>query len=211
MKPHLLSLFLVLGSVSAVSAQGTTCIDQIQVPAVGQWAEYNAVFKQKEPYTMRYAVIGEESRDGKALKWLELRTTGNKKDGDFVTQMLVPASAAELGDVQEVVMKHGDKPAMKVDGRMLTMVREQMKKQSFLADICKDVTLVGGETVTVPAGRFRSQHFRNAKYAADSWISSKVPFSMIKVVGTDHEMTLLRTGDGATSSIAEEPQSMGGP
>ena len=145
------------------------------------------------------------------MKWLELRTTGNKKDGDLVTQMLVPGSAAELEDVQEVVMKHGDKPAMKVDGRMLMMMREQMKKQSFLTDICKDVTLIGGETVTVPAGRFKSQHFRSTKYGSDSWVSSKVPFSMIKMVGADHDMTLLNLGDGAESSISEEPQRVGGP
>ena len=136
--------------------------------------------------------------------------TGNKKDGNMVTQMLVPGSAAELGDVQEVVMKPGDKPAMKIDGPMLAMIREQMKKQSFLTDLCKDVTLVGGETVTVPASKFKSQHFRSAKYGSDSWVSSKVPFSMIKTVGTDHELTLVRHGDGAESSITEEPKSMGG-
>lgn len=210
MKSHLLPALLLLGTVLPVSAQSSSCIDQLQVPAVGQWAEYSAVFKQKEPYTMRYAVIGGEARGGKALKWLELRMTGNKKDGDIITQMLVPGSAAELGDVQEVVMKHGDKPAMKIDGRMLGMMREQMKKQSFLTDLCKDVTLVGGETVTVPAGKFKSQHFHSAKYGSDSWVSSRVPFSMVKTVGTDHELTLLRHGGGAKSSIAEDPKSVGG-
>ena len=210
MKAHLLLLALLLGSVPTVSAQGSSCIDQIRVPAVGQWAEYSVVFKQKEPYTMRYAVIKGESRGGKALKWVELRTTGNKKDGDMVTQMLVPGSGAVLGDVQEVVMKHGDRPAMKIDGRMLMMMREQMKKQSFLTDLCRDVTLVGGEIVVVPAGKFKGQHFHSAKYGSDSWVSSRVPFSMIKTVGTDHELTLLRHGDGAESSIPEEPQSIGG-
>jgi hypothetical protein len=177
---------------------------------VGEWAEYNAVFKQQEPYTMRYAVVGGESRGGKTLKWVEMRTAGNKKNGDIITQMLVPGSGAEFGDVEEVVMKHGDKPAMKIDGRMLMMMREQMKKQSFLTDLCKDVALVGGETVTVPAGKFKSQHFHSAKYSSDSWVSSKVPFSMIKTVGADHELTLLRHGDGAKSSISEEPKSVGG-
>ncbi len=210
MKSHLLPAVLLLSTVTPLSAQRNSCIDQIQVPAVGQWAEYSAVFKNKEPYTMRYAVIGEESRGGKALKWLELRMTGNKKDGVMVTQMLVPGSAAELGDVQEVVMKHGDSPAMKIDGNMLTMVREQMKKQSFLTDLCKDVTLVGGETVTVPAGKFKGQHFHSAKYESDSWMSSKVPFSMVKTVGKDHELTLLRHGGGAKTSITEKPRSMGG-
>jgi hypothetical protein len=156
-------------------------------------------------------VISEESREGKALKWVEMRMAGDKKNGDIITQLLVPGSEAEFGDIHEVVMKHGDKPAMKIDGPMLAMVREQMKKQSFLTDLCRDVTLVGGETVEVPAGKFKSQHFRSAKYGSDSWVSSKVPFSLIKTVGTDHELTLVRHGDGAESSITEEPKSMGGP
>ena len=211
MNAHLLLLVLLLGSARAALAQSSSCTDQIRIPAVGQWAEYRAVFKEKEPYTMRHAVIGEESREGKALKWVEMRMAGDKKNGDIITQLLVPGSEAEFGDIHEVVMKHGDKPAMKIDGPMLAMVREQMKKQSFLTDLCRDVTLVGGETVEVPAGKFKSQHFRSAKYGSDSWVSSKVPFSLIKTVGTDHELTLVRHGDGAESSITEEPKSLGGP
>jgi hypothetical protein len=210
MKAHLLPIGLLLSAAPAVSAQGSSCLDQIRVPAVGEWAEYSAIFKEQAPYTMRYAVISGETRGGKPLKWVEMRTAGNKKNGDIITQMLVPGSGGELGDVQEVVMKHGDKPAMKIDGRMLTMMREQMRKQSFLTDLCKDVTLVGRETVTVPAGKFKSQHFRSVKHSSDSWVSSKVPFSMIRTVGSDHELTLIRHGGGAKSSIDETPRSLGG-
>ena len=71
---------------------------------------------------MRYAVFGAESREGKDLRWLELRTVGNKNDGDIVYQMLVPGSAARLGEVHEIVMKHGTNPAMKMDGAMVKMI-----------------------------------------------------------------------------------------
>lgn len=209
MRAHWLPLVLLLGPASAPQAQ-EACIEQIQFPEVGRWAEYKAVFNGKDPYTMRHAVIGSESRDGRALKWLELRTSGNKKDGDMVYQMLVPGSAAQLGDVHEVVMKHGTQPAMKMDGMMLKMIRGQMDKQSFLKDICKDVTLVGAESVTVPAGKFDTQHFHSAKYSSDSWITAGVPFSMVKSVGKDFEMVLVAHGDGAKSSITETPKSMGG-
>ena len=209
MRVRLLALALLLGGGVPARAQ-EPCIDQIKYPEVGRWAEYKAVFKGKDPYTMRHAVIGGESRDGKALKWLELRTSGNKKDGDMVYQMLVPGSAAQLGDVHEVIMKHGTQPAMKMDGMMLKMIRGQMDKQSFLKDICKDVTLVGAESVTVPAGKFDTQHFHSAKYSSDSWITARVPFSMVKSVGKDFEMVLVAQGDGAKSSITETPKSMGG-
>jgi len=210
MRIQLLTLAVLAGAAPPAGAQ-ETCIQQMRFPEVGRWAEYNAVFKQNEPYTMRYAVIGEESREGKALKWLELRTTGNSKDGDIVYQMLVPGSVTQLGDVHEIVMKHGDKPAMKMDGMMLAMIKGQMEKQSFLSDMCRDVSLVGSEKVSVPAGEFQAGHFRSDKYASDTWVTVEVPFSMVKSTGKDFELTLLRHGEGAKSSITEKPTAMGAP
>jgi alpha-L-arabinofuranosidase len=209
MRVVLLGSLVALGTAPGIQAQ-QACIEQIEFPAVGRWAEYRAVFKQMDPYTIRYAVIGAETRGGKSLKWLELRTTGNEKDGDFVYQMLVPGSASQLGDVQEIVMKHGTKPAMKMDGMMLKMISGQMEKQSFLSEICKEVSLVGAEAVTVPAGKFETWRFHSAKYSSDSWITAGVPFSMVKAIGRDYEFALTGHGDGAKSSIVEKPQSMGG-
>jgi hypothetical protein len=209
MQTPILSLALLLGVASAGRAQ-ESCIEQIKFPAVGRWAEYQALYNQKDPYTIRYAVVGRERREGKDLKWLELRMKSEKKDGNIVYQMLVPGSAAELGNVQEIVMKSGDKPAMKMDGMMLSMIRGQMEKQSFLSDVCKDVTLVGPERVTVPAGKFQTRHFRSDKYSSDSWLTSNIPFAMVKSVGKNYEMALVSYGAGAKSSITEVPQSMGG-
>ena len=209
MRTPILSLALLLGVASAGRAQ-ESCIEQIKFPAVGRWAEYQALYNQKDPYTIRYAVVGRERREGKDLKWLELRMKSEKKDGNIVYQMLVHGSAAELGNVQEIVMKSGDKPAMKMDGMMLSMIRGQMEKQSFLSDVCKDVTLVGPERVTVPAGKFQTRHFRSDKYSSDSWLTSNIPFAMVKSVGKNYEMALVSYGAGAKSSITEVPQSMGG-
>ena len=209
MRTPILSLALLLGVASAGRAQ-ESCIEQIKFPAVGRWAEYQALYNQKDPYTIRYAVVGRERREGKDLKLLELRMKSEKKDGNIVYQMLVPGSAAELGNVQEIVMKSGDKPAMKMDGMMLSMIRGQMEKQSFLSDVCKDVTLVGPESVTVPAGKFQTRHFRSDKYSSDSWLTSNIPFAMVKSVGKNYEMALVSYGAGAKSSITEVPQSMGG-
>ena len=209
MRVTLLASLVVLGAPPAVRAQDA-CIEQIEFPDVGQWAEYKATFKN-DPHTMRYAVIGSENREGKDLKWLELRMVGNKPDANMVYQMLVPGSAAELGDVREIVMKPGARPAMKVDGMMLGMIRKQMQNQAFLSDACKDVSLVGSESVTVPAGKFESRHFHSAKYASDSWIAGGVPFSLVKSTGKDYNIELVAHGKGAKSSITEKPQTLGKP
>jgi hypothetical protein len=209
MRTPILSLALILGAASAGRAQ-ETCLEQMRFPEVGRWAEYQALYNKKDPYTIRYAVVGGEKRAGKDLKWLELQMKGEKKDANVVYQMLVPGSVAEIGKVEEIVMKSGEKPAMKMDGMMLSMIRGQMEKQSLLNDACKDVTLVGAERLTVPAGKFQTQHFRSAKYSSDTWLTADIPFALVKSVGKNYEMVLTSSGDGAKSSITEVPQTMGG-
>ena len=213
MRIHMLSLAL-LGVIVSSGWGQDACLDQIKFPQVGHWAQYQAVYDTKDPYTVRYAVIGSEKRQGKDLKWVELRMIGKEKDKNLIYQMLVPGSPTEMGDVREIVFKPGDKPAMKLDGMMLNMIRGQMEKQSIFSELCKDVTLVGAESITVPAGKFPARHFRSEKYKSDSWVSAEVPFALVKSVGEKHDMALASHGAGAESSITEQPQDMpvmGGP
>lgn len=209
MRPLVLFPLLLLALVSPLFSQNE-CLRNLKLPQEGSWAEYHAVFQDKQPVTMRYAVIGSEARDAKKFQWVEMRMTGGKVKQDMVYQMLVPGSMVEIDQVQEIVFKAGDKPAMKMDGMMMDMVRGQLEKQSTYSQICRDVTLVGTESISVPAGKFKSQHFRNSEHGVDSWISPDVPFSMVKAVGKDFQMELAAKGTGAESSITEEPQEMGG-
>jgi len=124
--------------------------------------------------------------------------------------VLVPGSPTEMGQVQEIIMKAGDRPAMKMNGMMMKMIRGQLDKQNFLGDVCKDVSLVGEEKVTVPAGRFQARHYHSAKYGSDSWVASSVPFALVKSVGNNYQMELAVHGNGAKSSITEQPQEMPG-
>jgi hypothetical protein len=142
--------------------------------------------------------------------------TGTRKDQNLITQVLLPrsmSSLADLNQVQELVFKAGDKPAMKMNAMMMNMMRGKLEQQSFLSKACEGVTLVGRESVKVAAGTFEAFHFRSTQQG-DSWMSPAVPFSMIKMVGKDFEMELTSQGDGAQSSITEKPQEMpdmGGP
>jgi hypothetical protein len=208
MRSPAVSLLLLLAAAPAVRAQD--CIEEIKFPAVGRWAEYKALYNGKDPYTLRYAIIGSEKRGGADLKWVELRMLGAEKDKNFTYQVLVPGSPTQMADVQEIIMKAGDQPAMKMNGMMMDMIRGQLEKQNFLGEVCKDVTLVGEEKVTVPAGQFQARHFHSAKYASDSWVTSSIPFSLVKSVGKNYRMELAVHGDGAKSSISEKPQEMPG-
>jgi hypothetical protein len=75
-------------------------------------------------------------------------------------------------------------------------------------DACTEVTMVGEEKVSVPAGSFTGKHFHSAKYETDMWVDAKVPFSMLKSVGKSHELVLAAIGDGAKSAITETPKEM---
>ena len=204
----LLSLLVLPAATSPAAAQNE-CLKDYRMPAVGRWVEYQATFNGK-PSAMRYAVVGEESREGAAMKWLEMRMAGTKDT--MVYQMLTPGNPAEMDKIQEVVFKTGDKPAMKMGGAMVGMIRGQVGKNSALANLCEGVTLVGEESVTVPAGTFKAARFHNDKHDSDAWMVPDQPFYMVKSQGKDHEIVLVSSGDGATSSITEEPQDMmGGP
>jgi hypothetical protein len=200
---------LVLATLTTPAAAQNECLKDYRMPAVGRWAEYQATLNGK-PSIMRYAVVGEESRGGAPMKWLELRMAGDKDT--MVYQMLTPGNPAEMDKVQEVVFKTGDKPAMKMSGAMIGMIRGQVGKNSALANLCEGVSLVGEESVTVPAGTFKAARFHNEKHESDAWMVRDHPFYLIKSVGKNHDIALVKSGNGATSSITEEPQDMmGGP
>jgi hypothetical protein len=203
-------LSLSLFAAPPAAGQGQECLAGMKMPDVGQWAEYQGIMNKKDPYTMRYAVVGAEDREGKSLKWLELRMVGGTKDKNMVYQMLTPGNPAEMDQVQEVIFKPGDRPAMKMNAMMMKMIRGQLEKNSVLGEMCEGVSLAGEESVTVPAGTFKALRYHNAKYESDTWVVPNQPFFMVKSKGKDFEMSLASSGDGAKSSITETPQEMPG-
>jgi len=202
-------LSLSLLAASPAAGQDQECIADMAMPDVGQWAEYQGVLN-KDPYTIRYAVVGAEERDGTAMKWLELRMVGAKPDKSMVYQILTPGNPGEVDKAQEIVFKPGEKPAMKMNGMMMKMIRGQLKKSSALGNLCEGLTLAGEESVTVPAGTFTAMKYHDAKHDVDTWVVPDRPFFMVKSKGKDVEMSLVSSGDGAQSSITETPQEMPG-
>jgi len=201
-----LAILLLVALAPAAWAQGD-CLSQIKFPPQGSWSEYQATYNSN-PYTVRYAVVGQENRGGKNLQWVEMRMVGTTATSIY--QMLVPGTIAEVNQVQEIVIKSGAQPAMKMGGEMMKMVRAQMEKQSFFGELCKGVTLVGKEKITVPGGSYETQHFKSTEHASDSWLSAEVPFSVVKSSGKNFQVELVKHGKGATSSITEKPQEMKG-
>jgi hypothetical protein len=206
MRGVLRSVLLLAATATAVQAQNE-CLADLKMPAVGQWARYTGTMKN-DPYTLRYAVVGAEEREGKAMKWLELTMGKSGQDQEMVYQVLTPGNPAEMGRAEEIVFKPAGKPAMKMNGAMLKMILGQLEKNSVLSSLCEGVAPTGEESVTVPAGTFTAIRYHDSKHDADTWVVPDRPFVMVKSKGKDFELNLAESGDGATSAITETPQQM---
>lgn len=204
-------IFILLMAPTVAVAQANECLADLKMPAVGRWAEYKGLMRGKDSSTIRYAVIGSEQREGKDLKWLELRMTAKTPEKSSVFQLLTSGSPADMEQVEEVVTKFGTKAAMKLPPMMVQGLRGQVSQTSFLANLCEGLAPAGEESVTVPAGTFTALRYHSAKHESDTWVVPTLPFVVVKTKGKNFEMSLVSSGAGAKSSIVEKPQEMGFP
>lgn len=203
---------VLLSSASPLAAQGR-CDSVVKAPAPGGWGEYVVVAPRGEaPSTVRFAVLGREERGGRVLMRLETRVRG-RAGGSVVTQVVVPGYPYANETLQEVVVQRGTEPPVRWGPALLTRARASAPSalQRLIAGACAGATLVGEEEITVPAGVFRTRHFRNAEAGSDIWISEAVPFGIVKVTGPEGaSMELLGHGARGGSSIMGEPRVVNG-
>lgn len=213
MRMLLMVTFGLIG-VGPLSAQGVSDVCRaLSDVTVGQWAEYRFTTAE-EPVTMYSALVGTEDVGGVEHYWHESKM--ESEDGAMIMQMLVPGYPFNVDDVQRTVMKMGDQPAMEMPEQMRGMMQGQGMGEDPVKDVaerCDDLTEVGRESVTVPAGTFETLRLRyeSDDFAGDMWVAPEVPFGMVKAALPDHEEILLVDhGTGATSSITETPRRMPG-
>jgi hypothetical protein len=209
----LLSLTLSAALAAPAAAQSPCGANGPHLPASGGWSQY-----QTAQGTLKMAYLGHETAGDR----IEMQMSGER--GNMIMQVVVDGFPYDSKDIHEAVIKFGDQPAMKAPQMML----ERMGSNSAMTkDMCADLTKVGEETVTVPAGTFKTTHYhfksdRNVNgmqisSEGDVWVSAGVPFGMVKEQGKtsgmrgDREtsMVLVATGTGAKSSITETPREMG--
>lgn len=219
------ALALILGVAAlARPAAGQAAKDQERICAqlqnrtlaVGSWATYNWTGGRSNGSTMRMAVVGQESQDGKTYYWYEVSVADPSRPKDkMILQMLVPGLGA--GNVRAIVMKSGQQPAMKLPPQMIEMVNSSpgMNMAADIARQCQAMEVVGWEQVTVPGGAFRALHMRSAAsgggMVSEVWVQPDLQFAMVKSVLKDGgAMELGAQGTDAKSSITEKPVEMPG-
>jgi hypothetical protein len=223
------------GLLAAVAVPGRAqdvCARFRPSPAVGSWAEYQTS-RDGQALRTRIAVVGQEKRDGKDALWFE--STMETPRGRMISEMLVPGYPFEPGSVIETVVKRGDQPAMKMPAGMMGMMRGgqgqapgqgaagrggmgrgsgrgmgRATAASNWLQQCRSLTVVGQESITVPAGTFKTTHLRSANDSTDVWVSREVPFGMVRSQTAGITAELSGMGSGAKKSITETPKEMPG-
>jgi hypothetical protein len=166
-------------------------------PVVGKGAEYQTIKanSQNAPRTIQMFIVGKEAVDGKDGYWMEI-VTATEKGGNFVGKTLFTKDDFQF---RRMVIQVPGQGAME-----MPFNPNEGRKQS-LQDTMSDWHSIGTESVTVPAGTFSCEHWKNDKNNSEVWTNDKVtPFGMVKEVSPNSTMVL-------TKILTDMPDQITGP
>jgi hypothetical protein len=163
-------------------------------PVVGKGAVYLDTDKDgKTTRTTEIAIVGKDSFEGKEGFWMQIYST-DPQGKAFVGKSLITP-----GDFQfhRMIVQPPGQQAMEMPMNMNPARKQTME------DNLTDWQSVGTESITVPAGTFSCEHWRNDKTHAEIWTSDKVtPFGMVKEINPNGGAQVLsKIVDNATDRI----------
>ena len=167
-------------------------------PVVGAGGTYEVTKKDGTKTTMEMAIVGKESVDGKDGYWFEVTIPGTEL-GTMIMKSLTVRNDQDMTSTR-MIMQMGDRPPMEMPSRM-TQNREKQP-----ADIRQLAEEVGPESVTTPAGTFATTHYKMKDGSGDVWVADKAgPFGMVKFIGKDNSMVLIKVEADAKDKITGTP------
>lgn len=168
-------------------------------PVVGKGAQYETSSPgsaKEATHTMEMAVVGKESVDGKDGFWMQIVSTGDKG------QPILAKALISRDDFQfhKMIIQMPGQPPMEMPFNPNTGRQEKMETAM------KDWHSVGTESITVPAGTFSCEHYKNDENGSDLWASDKVtPFGVVKQVGKSSMMVLTKVLNDVPDRITGTP------
>ena len=207
-------LTLLAASPLVAQDKEKICTDLQNRPMrVGEWADYRWKGGRSDGSTMRMALVGTEAVAGKPNYWYEIAFNDATR-GKTILQVLVPGFGFQASSIRGLIMKSGTEPAMRMPEQMVQMMAGQIDR-NFEADFtrkCQQMTVVGWEQLTVPAGTFRALHVKDTAEQTEAWLVPDVYFALARAQLKDgSSMELTGKGADAKSSITETPQMMPSP
>ncbi len=196
-------LLIVLNAAAQMPMGDAPRFRGVWKPVVGSGAAYQVESKGEPKRTVEIAVVGSETAQGKSGHWLEM-VFQDPEQGEVVMKNLILPEGGNT-KVARMIFQTREMGPVEFSSEMMGMGGRRQGPQD--ADIRDDATLLGSETITVPAGTFECQHYRAKDGGADVWISDKVaPWGMVKMTSRDTTMTLTRVLTGVKTRITGTPK-----
>ncbi len=161
-------------------------------PAQGQWVDY-IIVSEGEEYHQKMEHIGQDTVDGKTCVGFEMTMT-IPQQGETIMQMWTDAATQQL---VKYVMKMGDQ-VICVD---VSQSPYEPPETETPGEYDPNLPNVSYGTYTTPTGKTVNV----AKFAVsggESWVSSQVPFGMVKLV--DSGATVMYLYDFGTSGAERD-------
>jgi len=164
-------------------------------PVVGKGAEYLSTTTSATPAktsTMDMYIVGKESVEGKDGFWMEVVMT-TERNLTIVSKALMTSADFQ---VHRMITQMPGQGAMEMSLNLAAARRDNVQANM------NDWHSVGTESISVPAGMFTCEHWRNDKSNSDIWTSDKVTLSgMVKEVNPKGSMVLTKVITDAQDRI----------
>ena len=170
-------------------------------PVVGSGAAYEVTKSEGEKNQFEITIVGKEDVDGKSNFWTEIAMSNPRMNGQAYVKNLMTVNENTVTTSRTIIQMPGRDP-MELDRDM----SGRGNVQNTAADFRDKAELVGTETITVPAGTFTCQHYREKDGSSEAWISDKVsPWGLVKSLDKDSTIVLTKTITDAKDHITGTP------
>jgi hypothetical protein len=188
-------VLLLVGGLPGVAQMGMDmfrrpAIVKVFHPVVGKGGQYQTTSTSGGSSRMEeLSLVGKDTVDGKEAYWVQMvniDTTGDMKGGKVLLT---------LDDFQfhRMIVEVPGQGLMEVPANMMSA-----KSRQNVQDTMNAWQSAGSDTVTVPAGTFSCEHWKNDKDHEELWTSDKiVPFGIVKEISANSHtvMVLVKTLD----------------
>jgi len=210
------SLSLVIFSPTIIAAGIGSLCDGTKGLTTGQWASYatdSGFMGMTTKVKGRYAIVATEDNH----YWLEIESAMPVGDSGMIIKILIPGWPYTNETVKRSLMQMPrmegmdamppiEMPPSSVQGENVSDPL-QMACEEFE----KGVVETSRESVTVEAGTFSATRIPVRQLGKDVWVSTDVPFGIVKMVDEDgYGVVLTAYGNDAVPAITEMPQVLPG-
>ncbi|MGA7919106.1 MAG: hypothetical protein WCA38_05490 [Candidatus Acidiferrales bacterium] len=137
--------------------------------------------------------------DGKDAYWFE-NTVSNTQMGEMVTKALTVVDGQDTY-VSKIIMQMPNRPPMEMPAQMAKARQKQP------TDIRGQADDLGSESITTPAGTFKTEHYKMKDGSGDVWVADKAgPYGLVRFEGKDSSMLLTKIINDGKDKIKGTPQ-----